>query len=219
MFYGRLVRRLVHFLTAQTGSGALYEVDTRLRPSGHSGHLVVSLQGFAKYQEDNAWTWEHQALLRSRPVAGSAAVCREFDRLRTETLRFRVRREQLLNEVLDMRRKMRKQLDQSSSLHFDLKQGKGAIADIEFLVQYLVLKHAENEPALVHYSDNIRQLGALEATGILSAVDVSALQDAYKAYRLRSHRLVLDGKPPLVEVDSFRAERASVRKVWHREMR
>ncbi len=219
MFFGRLVRRLVHFLTAQTGSGALYEVDTRLRPSGRSGLLVINLDGFAKYQEDNAWTWEHQALLRSRPIAGSAHVCREFDRLRTETLRFRIRREHLLEDVLQMREKMRTQLDQSSAERFDLKQGEGAIADIEFLVQYLVLKHADKVPALVHYSDNIRQLGTLEASGILEAADVAALQETYKAYRLRSHRLVLDGRAPLVDADSFLAERAFVISVWQREMR
>ena len=138
IFFGRLVRRLVHFLTTQTSSGALYEVDTRLRPSGRSGLLVVSVEGFERYQEDNAWTWEHQALLRSRAVAGDAVIAREFERIRAETLRHRVRRDQLLDDVLSMRDKMRKQLDKSSKTLFDLKQGLGGLGDIEFLVQYVV---------------------------------------------------------------------------------
>jgi len=219
VFFARLVRRLVHFLMAQTPSGALYEVDTRLRPSGRSGLLVVSTDGFEKYQEDNAWTWEHQALLRSRPVAGSAAVAREFERIRADTLRHRVHRDQLLQDVLSMRAKMRKQLDKTSAAHFDLKQGEGGIADIEFLVQYLVLKNAGDEPALIHYPDNIRQLGTLEAVGCLSSPDVAGLQSAYKAYRLATHRLALDGKSPLVTATEFVSEREFVTSLWRREMK
>ena len=218
MFFGRLVRRLVHFLTTQTPSGALYEVDTRLRPSGRSGLLVVSTEGFENYQEDNAWTWEHQALLRSRPVAGSASIAREFERIRADTLRNRVRRDQLLDDVLSMRAKMRKQLDKSNALQFDLKQGEGGIGDIEFLVQYLVLKNAGDEPAVIHYSDNIRQLGTLEAVGCLCPTDVAQLQNVYKAYRLTTHRLALDGKSPLVPATDFVDEREFVSFVWQREM-
>ncbi len=218
MFFGRLVRRLVHFLTAQTPSGVLYEVDTRLRPSGRSGLLVVNVSGFEKYQEDNAWTWEHQALLRSRPVAGSATIAREFERIRADTLRSRVRRDQLLQDVLSMRAKMRKQLDKSDDVQFDLKQGEGGIGDIEFLVQYLVLKNAKDEPAVIHYSDNIRQLGTLEAVGCLPPVDVIRLQDAYRSFRLASHRLALDDKPPLVPDADFADERRLVISIWQREM-
>ena len=120
LFFARLVRRLTHFLTAQTASGALYEVDTRLRPSGRSGMLVSTVEGFERYQEEHAWTWEHQALLRGRPVAGSAIIAREFERIRFETLRHRVHREKLLEYVKSMRAKMRKQLDKSTADQFDL---------------------------------------------------------------------------------------------------
>jgi glutamate-ammonia-ligase adenylyltransferase len=218
MFFGRLVRRLVHFLTTQTPSGVLYEVDTRLRPSGRSGLLVVSIDGFEKYQEDNAWTWEHQALLRSRPVAGSALVAREFERIRADTLRNRIDRGRLRQEVLSMREKMRKQLDKSTEAQFDLKQGEGGIGDIEFLVQYLVLKNANAEPALIHYPDNIRQLGTLEAVGCLQPDVVLRLQNAYRAFRLTTHRLALDDKPPLVPDGEFAEERQFVIRTWHREM-
>jgi len=218
MFFGRLVRRLTHFLTAQTASGALYEVDTRLRPSGRSGLLVSTVEGFERYQEDNAWTWEHQALLRSRPVAGSAIIAREFERIRSETLRFRVHRDNLLEDVLSMRSKMRKQLDKSSEQQFDLKQGEGGIGDIEFLVQYLVLKYANEQPAVIHYPDNIRQLGTLAAAGCLAETDVVSLQQIYKDYRLCLHRLALDEQPPLVPDAAFPEERKFVVDLWQREL-
>jgi len=217
-FFSRLVRRLVHFLTAQTSSGALYEVDTRLRPSGRAGLLVVSVDGFEKYQDDNAWTWEHQALLRSRPVAGSATIGREFERIRRQTLVRRVHRDTLLQDVLEMRAKMRANLDKSTSRHFDLKQGEGGIGDIEFLVQYLVLRNADRYPALIHYPDNIRQLGVLGAVGLLPVGDVARLQAAYRDFRLATHRLALDERPSLVDADRFVAERDFVRRIWQREM-
>ncbi len=217
-FMTRLVRRLSHFLTTQTVSGILYEVDTRLRPSGRSGLLVSTVDGFERYQEDNAWTWEHQALLRSRPVAGSATIAREFERIRSETLRNRVRRDTLQEDVKSMRARMRKQLDKSGEREFDLKQGGGGIGDIEFLVQYLVLKNAESHPAVIHYPDNIRQLGTLGAAGCLDAAEVLRLQEIYKAYRLRLHRLALDERPPLVANDEFGEERKFVAGIWLREL-
>jgi glutamate-ammonia-ligase adenylyltransferase len=218
VFFARLVRRLVHFLTTQTGSGVLYEVDTRLRPDGQSGLLVTSVEAFERYQEANAWTWEHQALLRSRPVAGSATVARDFERVRSDTLRHRIRRDQLLPDVLTMRHRMRKQLDKSSAGQFDLKQGEGGIGDIEFMVQYLVLKNAADHAAVIHYTDNIRQLGTLGAAGCLDEVDAHRLQGIYKDYRLRLHRLVLDGQLPMVGKDEFHAERDEVCAIWAREM-
>ena len=218
MFFGRLARRLTHFLTAQTASGVLYEVDTRLRPSGRSGLLVSTIEGFERYQEEHAWTWEHQALLRSRPVAGSAVIAREFERIRSETLRHRVHREQLLEDVKSMRAKMRSQLDKSNTQQFDLTQGAGGIGDIEFLVQYLVLKNAGEHPAVIHYPDNIRQLGTLAASGCLAQADVVRLQEIYKAYRLCLHRLALDEKPPLVSSEDFPEEREFVVQIWQREL-
>lgn len=216
MFFARLARRLVHFLTAETGSGILYEIDTRLRPSGRSGLLVTSLEAFERYQEENAWTWEHQALLRSRPIAGSAVVAREFERIRAQTLRQRVRRESLVEDVRDMRAKMRRQLDRSDGQVFDLKQGSGGIADIEFLVQYLVLANADRNAAVIHYTDNIRQLGTLAASRCLSEEDSRELQEIYKRYRARLHRLVLDDLPPLVDDREFGPERERVRALWAR---
>lgn len=218
VFFARLVRRLVHFLTTQTASGALYEVDTRLRPSGRSGLLVVNVEAFERYQIDNAWTWEHQALLRSRPVAGNVSVHREFERIRTDTLRYRVDRQNLADDVRSMRARMRQQLDKSSPELFDLKQAPGGIADLEFLVQYLVLKNANRDATVIHYRDNIRQLGTLAAAGCLACPEVQRLQETYRKYRARLHRLALDARPPLVADSEFRDERRRVIDLWRREV-
>ncbi|MDJ0748288.1 MAG: bifunctional [glutamate--ammonia ligase]-adenylyl-L-tyrosine phosphorylase/[glutamate--ammonia-ligase] adenylyltransferase [Woeseiaceae bacterium] len=214
LFFGRLVRRLMHFLTTQTGSGELYEIDMRLRPDGRRGLLVSSTDAFERYQEDNAWTWEHQALLRARAVAGSAEIAEEFERIRRDTLMNRVRRDTLRDDVVQMRQRMRKELDRSDTEHFDLKHGRGGIGDIEFLVQYLVLDQAAVHPDVVFYSDNIRQLDALTAAGCIEQEVGDALQDAYRDYRLRQHHLVLDDREPLVGADEFAGQRAIVVKTW-----
>jgi len=214
MFFSRLVRRLVHILTTQSGSGELYEIDTRLRPDGRSGLLVSNTDAFERYQEENAWTWEHQALLRARPAAGSDSIAREFERIRHETLTKRVDRDKLRDDVVGMRRRMRKELDSSDKRVFDLKHGGGGIGDIEFLVQYLVLREASADPDVIFYSDNIRQLDALVAGEILDKPTGARLQDIYRAYRLQLHRLVLDGQKALCDNESFRPERDFVTEVW-----
>ncbi|HEY5641453.1 MAG TPA: bifunctional [glutamate--ammonia ligase]-adenylyl-L-tyrosine phosphorylase/[glutamate--ammonia-ligase] adenylyltransferase [Woeseiaceae bacterium] len=216
LFFSRLVRRLVHCLTTQTGSGEIYEIDTRLRPDGRSGLLVSSTEAFERYQVENAWTWEHQALLRARAVAGSPVVGSEFERIRRETLLGRVRRESLRDDVMSMRQRMRDKLDKTDEVSFDLKYGRGGIGDVEFLVQYLVLDRAADHPEVIDYSDNIRQIDALVACSCLDEATGHALQDAYRAYRLRQHHLALDDRPPLVDNAEFADERAFVGATWDR---
>jgi glutamate-ammonia-ligase adenylyltransferase len=218
VFFARLVRRLVLFLTSQTGSGLLYEIDTRLRPDGHSGLLVTSVEAFERYQIENAWTWEHQALLRARAVAGSPAVLEEFERVRVETLTCRVRRDTLRQDVAAMRRRMRKELDKSDATRFDLKQGRGGLSDIEFIVQYLVLKCANEHTAVIRYSDNIRQLDALAAAGDIGEHDAARLQDIYRQYRLRLHRMTLDDTAHLVDGTEFLVEREFIGKIWDTQL-
>lgn len=214
VFFSRLVRKLVHLLTAQTGSGELYEIDTRLRPEGRKGVLVTSTEAFERYQEEHAWTWEHQALLRARAVAGHETVGKEFERIRNETLTKRVRHDSLRDDVISMRQRMRKELDRSDKRRFDLKHGKGGIGDIEFLVQYLVLARAADEPDVIFWSDNIRQLDALAECGCLDSKLALSLQDAYRAYRLRLHHLALDEQKPLVDDTEFQDARDLVSSVW-----
>ena len=218
MFFGRLVRRLVHFLTTQTSSGAMYEIDTRLRPEGRKGILVTSTDAFERYQEENAWTWEHQALLRARPVAGSATVAADFERIRAQTLMSRVRLDSLREDVVSMRSRMRKELDRSTDGRFDLKNGRGGIGDIEFIVQYLVLRHAARYPAVIRYSDNIRQIAALASVGLLDVQTAARLQGAYREFRRRLHHLTLNDHPPMVTDTELAGEREFVAAVWARHL-
>jgi glutamate-ammonia-ligase adenylyltransferase len=192
----------------------MYEIDTRLRPDGRSGLLVTSTDAFERYQVENAWTWEHQALLRARPVAGSESVSRDFERIRAETLMTRVRRDRLHEDVVSMRRRMRKELDRSDEQRFDLKHGHGGIGDIEFIVQFLVLGNAAKYPAVIHYSDNIRQLAALASVGRLDIQTAARLQSVYRAFRRRLHHLSLNDRPPFVGSDEFSTEREFVAEVW-----
>jgi glutamate-ammonia-ligase adenylyltransferase len=196
----------------------MYEIDTRLRPDGRSGLLVTSTDAFERYQEENAWTWEHQALLRARPVAGSVAVARDFSRIRAETLMARVRRDALHSDVVSMRRRMRKELDRSDAERFDLKHGRGGVADIEFIVQYLVLDNAASYPAVIGYSDNIRQLAALASVGRLDVQTAARLQAVYREFRLRLHHLSLNDAPPFVDDAEFRDERGFVAAVWKQHL-
>ncbi|MEJ2139383.1 MAG: bifunctional [glutamate--ammonia ligase]-adenylyl-L-tyrosine phosphorylase/[glutamate--ammonia-ligase] adenylyltransferase [Gammaproteobacteria bacterium] len=218
MFFGRVARRITHILTMPTPTGALYEVDTRLRPSGNSGLLVTSLVAFDNYQKEDAWTWEHQALLRSRAVAGSKDVRQEFEKLRMHALVEYVRRDSLRDEVIKMRSRMRAELDKTNADQFDIKQGVGGVIDIEFLVQFLVLLNAPAHPALLEYSDNIRQLDALRDAEILTAEEAEAMADAYRSYRIRMHALSLAGENRLVSAEDFKEERLLVSTLWARHL-
>jgi len=214
MFFSRLTRRIISILTMHTTSGKLYEVDVRLRPSGASGLLVSTLSALDIYQRQDAWTWEHQALLRSRAVAGDPGVRAAFEKLRVHALTHYVRQEKLASEVLEMRRRMRAELSKGTAELLDVKQDPGGITDIEFLVQYLVLRDAHRFPALVRWSDNIRQLEALAAHGILSSADAEELADAYRSYRQRLHHLSLAGAPGLLPRAETAALTATVTRHW-----
>jgi glutamate-ammonia-ligase adenylyltransferase len=214
-FFSRLVQRLIHFLSIQTSSGRLYEVDTRLRPSGRSGLLVTSLEGFRHYQTHEAWVWEHQALLRSRALAGSENVCRAFEAIRRDVLVSHVNRATLKAEVAKMRRRMRTELSLAKEGRFDLKQDSGGIADIEFLVDYWVLANSAEHPELVEFPDNIRQLEALERVGLVPAERCAKLKEAYLALRQRVHELALDEAGRVVPAAEFTAVRDLVRGIWH----
>jgi glutamate-ammonia-ligase adenylyltransferase len=200
-FYARLGQRVIHMLSTMTPSGAAYEIDMRLRPSGNSGLLVSTFSAFEKYQRSTAWTWEHQALVRARVVAGDKTLATEFNQLRQSVL-MQQRDEQLLcTEVVEMREKMRKHLGRSTKDgKYPLKQGVGGIVDIEFMVQFAVLAWSHNHPELTRWSDTIRILESLAHCGLISEQQSSLLIDAYKRYRSAGHRLQLQNQ--VAEVDS-----------------
>ena len=215
-FYTRLGQKIIHILTAQTMGGKLYEVDMRLRPSGNSGLLVSSLAGFEKYQLGEAWTWEHQALVRARVVAGSRHLATAFETVRAGVLCRERELGELRRAVMQMRGKMREHLGsrRAGAREFNLKHDRGGIVDIEFMVQYAVLAWAHREAALARYSDNIRILGCLEEAGLLGTQEVAQLIDAYKAYRSMGHRLALQGETSVLDSSQFAAERHNVERIW-----
>jgi glutamate-ammonia-ligase adenylyltransferase len=214
VFFVRLAQRIIHILTMLTTTGPLYEVDTRLRPNGQSGLLVSSLAAFYRYQRTEAWTWEHQALLRGRPVAGDASLLAAFEELRHNVLAENIHRDSLKADVTQMRQKMRNELNNGTDKLFDLKQDLGGVTDIEFIVQYLVLKEASHASGLTVWSDNIRQLEALAAAKILSATDTELLAGAYREFRSRMHRLALAGRPRLAPRDEVAELAGKVRDIW-----
>ncbi len=213
VFFARLGQRIIHMLNTLTPSGVLYEVDMRLRPSGSSGLLVSSLEAFAGYQREDAWTWEHQALVRARVVAGDGDLAARFDAVRREVLSRRRDAEALRREVREMRERMRQALGRKGR-GFDLKQDPGGIADIEFMVQYGVLSGACDHPALLEYTDNIRLLEGLARAGLASESDVRLLSDAYRAYRARVHQLTLQEEPAVVAAEELRDYRERVERLW-----
>ncbi len=221
-FYARLGQRIIFILNTQTAAGKLYEVDMRLRPSGNSGMLVSTLSAFERYQQKEAWTWEHQALVRARTVAGSAELAEKFDQVRLAILHQQRDLPKLRQEVSDMRHKMRDQLGSEAKSKrentplFNLKQDAGGIVDIEFMVQYAALAWAYQAPKIVQYTDNIRILGSLEEAGLLDATSVAQLIAAYKAYRSTGHRLALQQQEAVLAGEGlFEVEREQVSHIWH----
>ena len=225
-FYTRLGQRIIHILNTQTTSGALYDADMRLRPSGDSGLLVTSLDAFARYQREKAWTWEHQALVRARPLAGCVELGEQFMALRAEILGRERDEPTLRQEVQNMRQKMRDNLAThntrggfdpvafTSEATFDLKQDAGGIVDIEFMVQYAVLAWSCRYPELLRFTDNIRILDGLRDAGLIAGEDVQRLQEAYKAYRAAAHRLALQKQPGRTPGDQFHAYRHDIIRLW-----
>ena len=225
-FFTRLGQRIIHLITTQTNSGQLYEVDMRLRPSGAAGLLVSSLGAFSRYQENEAWTWEHQALVRARVLVGSADVGRGFEAVRAAVLGRERDLDKLRQEVSEMRAKMRDNLGTrataagkgpnafEATASFDLKQDAGGIVDIEFMVQYAALAWSREHPALLRYTDNIRILEGLEEAGLMPAADASLLREVYKAYRSAAHRQALQKDAGVVSGDQFAAERREVMRIW-----
>ncbi len=216
VFFLRLGQRIVHLLTMHSAAGRLYEVDMRLRPNGKGGFLMTGIDAFERYQQQDAWTWEHQALLRARAVGGAANLCRRFEETRRHTLCTAVRRDTLRTDVIEMRLRMRRELSQAGPGQFDIKQDAGGIADIEFLVQYLVLAAASEYPDLVTYSDNIRQLEGLARVGVLEAGTALWLKEAYIGYRTVLHHLSLEGGQRVVEAEQHAKTRSRVQEIWRK---
>ncbi len=227
-FYIRLGQRMVHVMSSMTRFGTLFDIDLRLRPQGNSGPIVASFAAFERYLNEAAWTWEHQALVRARYVAGSMLLKSRFDEIRQKVLRQERDRQQLLDDVVSMREKMRSHFDGSGgsldgSLSegvmlsgFDLKQGAGAIVDIEFMVQFAVLADSHSHPGLTQWTDKIRILDDLRDEQLFTEAEVSLLQRAYIAYRTAVHYRALGFAG--FSMDELNRLRSDVVEVWNRHM-
>jgi len=217
-FFTRLSQRIIHIMNTFTPAGILYEVDTRLRPDGASGLLVSSMDAFADYQRRSAWTWENQALVRARLVAGDAGIGRQFERVRSGVLARPRRSDKLAKEVTEMRQRMREELDRSSNERFDLKHGRGGIVDIEFMVQWGVLLWANRHSELLRRTDNLGLLEAFGKAGLMPGDEVAALTAAYCTIRSRINHLALQEEPPLVDQDELVSLRETVAASWDKVM-
>lgn len=214
LFFARLGQRLIHVLTARTPAGILYPVDMRLRPSGQAGPLVTQIEAFQRYQLQQAWVWEHQALVRARFVAGDARVGQAFAAVRQEVL-CRYRDPVALRaEVVQMRARMRDAQPPHDVAVFDLKHDPGGIVDIEFMVQYAVLRWAADHPALIRHTDNIRILGALADAGLMPLSHTQVLVDAYRRYLSLEQRLKLMEHRPHVARTEVGSDPERVTAIW-----
>jgi glutamate-ammonia-ligase adenylyltransferase len=210
-FFGKLSLSLLHILQTRTASGRLYEVDMRLRPNGQSGLITSSLKGFYRYQIEDAWTWEHQALIRARWIAGDPLLQTEFEQVRKQVLQqYRVP-ELLQQQVRDMRLKMRKSLAQK----FHIKHDFGGLVDIEFMVQFLVLKYAHDYPQLLTFRQNYAVLQSLRETGLLADTIIDDLSDIYGQFTAHLQQMSLQGLEAIVPGDEFKKQRKIIQQHWH----
>jgi glutamate-ammonia-ligase adenylyltransferase len=217
-FFARLGQRIIHIITARTAGGNLYEVDMRLRPSGNAGPLVTSIEAFRSYQLEQAWTWEHQALARARAVAGSPVLCRAFEEIRRQILARPRDPQRLRRDVKDMRARMLENRTKPATPLFDVKQDPGGIVDIEFMVQYWVLRWTPDHPRIAQHTDNINILESLVEVGRLEPQYKQVLVEAYRRYLSVEHRLKLMEREPVVprtELDQLPDE---VARIWNAVM-
>ena len=218
VFFLRLVQRLVHLLTVHSAAGRLYEVDTRLRPSGKGGLLVQSIAGFGDYQRSEAWTWEHQALLRARAVAGPPRCASGSSPCDATSCVSASGAKRCARKYARCANACARSCRGRATGQFDIKQDPGGITDIEFLAQYWTLRWCDRHAELVTYSDNIRQLESLASIDLVPQSTVDLLTGAYRAYRQRMHHLSLDKADTVVPETEFAAVREQVSAVWRTAM-
>jgi glutamate-ammonia-ligase adenylyltransferase len=214
--YARLAQRFVTWLTARTSSGPLFDTDLQLRPSGASGLMVTSVDAFERYQEKDAWVWEHQALTRARSCAGDAKAGAAFEAIRERILIREREPSALAGEVLAMREKLHAAHPNKSGL-FDLKHDRGGMIDIEFAVQCLVLAHAHRFPDLTRNLGNIALLKMAADHALLDPGLADRARDAYREFRRLQHALRLNGAQyARVPHEQVSAHAAAVRELWER---
>ncbi len=173
-YFARLSQQFINAMTAMTGEGKLYEIDMRLRPSGNAGPIAVTLQSFEEYQTKDAWTWEHLALTRGRVIVGDLEIRNQISRIIKQALGHR-NQETLRHDATEMREKLRKEFGTSDI--WAIKHTMGGLVDIEFICQYLILKHVADKPQIL-VTNTLEQISQLRDQGVLSEYNGKILYDA-----------------------------------------
>lgn len=213
-YFSRVGQRLINLLTTRTAAGTLYELDMRLRPSGRSGTLVTSLKAFEEYQLKNAWTWEHQALVRARMVVGGVDLVDRFETIRRQVLCAPRESQKLKTEIVDMRRRMVEANCKSDTQQYDIKLDYGGIVDVEFLVQYLVLIHAAGYPQIIEPRNTREIIQLLADHGLLDSDQARLLSENYRQFLQRSLELKLMDRQVMISQQELVTEREQVKKLW-----
>jgi glutamate-ammonia-ligase adenylyltransferase len=212
--YAKLAQRFITWMTSHTSAGILFDIDVALRPDGASGLMVSSVTSFIRYQETSAWLWEHQALTRARFCAGYQAIETQFEDTRIRILSQKREEKQLKLEIINMRKKMREAHVNRSDL-FDLKHDSGGMIDIEFIVQFLVLRYAHDYSELTVNRGNIALLNRCGELGLIDQIMASETANAYRIFRKLQHNIRLQGKEnALVTHEKIASELLATRRLW-----
>lgn len=179
-YYARLCQRFIGAITAPTGEGKLYEVDMRLRPAGDAGPIASSLEAFTKYQQSEAWTWEYQALTRARVVCAEGDLGGRFEQVMRSVLTAPRDENKILTDVAEMRGRLRK--EHGTDDLWLPKHLSGGLVDIEFIAQYLQLRHAAGHPELLA-GDTVSVLARAGADGLIDAKIAGELIEAAILWR------------------------------------
>ena len=214
VYFARLAQKIISMTSVLTASGKLYEIDSRLRPEGTSGLLVSSAAAYQRYQLEKAWTWEHQALVRARLVAGSTDLRPEFERIRRQVLCLPRENESLRREIVDMRERIYQSKRPVEGDRVDLKQSRGGMVDIEFMVQYWVLSQANSIGSNCLYSDNISLLKALFRQNLITGSQ-SQLVEIYQSYHRLLHESVLQNQSAEVDAELVAEQFAHIKNCWN----
>jgi glutamate-ammonia-ligase adenylyltransferase len=215
--YALFARKIIHWLSVKTISGDLYEIDTALRPNGNSGLLVTQLEAFENYQLQRganvAWLWEHQAMTRARVVLGDDHFKDKFSHIRTQVLTMQRDLPSLAAEIVGMRNKLL-QAHIVKENQFDLKYSPGAMIDVEFAVQYLILAYSFKFKELTANIGNIGLLAKAQSLNLISTELANSCLDAYKNYRQAQHIARLDERSLKFDKAAFATEQSNVLKLW-----
>jgi len=187
-YFAKLAQRIISVLTLMTREGKVYEIDTRLRPSGNQGPLVTSLKAFNTYHHESAQLWERQALTKARVVFGEPEFTARIAGLIEELVYERPLPEDTREEIVRIRARMENEIARESRSHLNIKTGRGGMVDVEFIVQYLQLIHGGTHPE-VRGVNSLLSLAAMRDAGLVTGDEFETLNNGYKFLRRLENKL------------------------------